>query len=400
MSVLLPFVGIALLVAFLFLLSESRSNIKWRTVAVGMALQTTIALFVLKVPIGQKILQAITNGVQTIISFGNDGLGFVFGDLAKSTGSAGMVFGIQVLGQIIFFSALTSILYYTGIMNKVVSFIGGIIGKLMGTTRAESFSATMNTVLGVSDTPVMIKPFINKLTRSELFAVLVGGTASMAGSILVGYTLLGIPLQFLLLACFMVAPAGLVVAKMLIPETEESQTNEPLKLDRKLGSANIFDAIASGTQQGVQIAISVGGMLIAFVSIIALINGGLGFFNTDLSTVLGYIVYPFAYLLGIDAANIMPVASAIGTKFAVNEFVAFAQIGEVMSTFDVRTQAITTIALGGFANFSVIGILLGGFSVISPERRPLVAELGFKAILGGLICNLISAAIVSIILFF
>ncbi|ENM5826053.1 NupC/NupG family nucleoside CNT transporter [Vibrio cholerae] len=392
--------GAILLVAWLF--STNRKNINLRTVSLALLLQIFFALLVLYVPAGKEALNSVTGAVSQLINYGQDGIGFVFGGLAN--GSVGFVFAINVLGIIIFFSALISGLYHLGIMPKVINLIGGGLQKLLGTGRAESLSATANIFVGMIEAPLVVKPYLHKMTDSQFFAVMTGGLASVAGGTLVGYASLGVELNYLIAAAFMSAPAGLLMAKIMLPETEKVDVvtaEDELDLPK---ATNVVEAIADGAMSGVKIAVAVGATLLAFVSVIALLNGLLGWvggwFGIELSfeLIMGYVFAPVAWLIGIPWQEAITAGSLIGNKVVVNEFVAFIQLIEVKQQLSAHSQAIITFALCGFANISTMAILIGGLGSLVPERRAFISKYGFRAIGAGVLANLMSASIAGVIL--
>ncbi|KQA19193.1 NupC/NupG family nucleoside CNT transporter [Vibrio metoecus] len=392
--------GAILLVAWLF--STNRKNINLRTVSLALLLQIFFALLVLYVPAGKEVLNSVTGAVSQLINYGQDGIGFVFGGLAN--GSVGFVFAINVLGIIIFFSALISGLYHLGIMPKVINLIGGGLQKLLGTGRAESLSATANIFVGMIEAPLVVKPYLHKMTDSQFFAVMTGGLASVAGGTLVGYASLGVELNYLIAAAFMSAPAGLLMAKIMLPETEKVDVvtaEDELDLPK---ATNVVEAIADGAMSGVKIAVAVGATLLAFVSVIALLNGLLGWvggwFGIELSfeLIMGYVFAPVAWLIGIPWQEAITAGSLIGNKVVVNEFVAFIQLIEVKQQLSAHSQAIITFALCGFANISTMAILIGGLGSLVPERRAFISKYGFRAIGAGVLANLMSASIAGVIL--
>lgn len=392
--------GAILLIAWL--LSTNRKNINLRTVSLALLLQIFFALLVLYVPAGKDALNSVTGAVSQLINYGQDGISFVFGGLAN--GSVGFVFAINVLGIIIFFSALISGLYHLGIMPKVINLIGGGLQKLLGTGRAESLSATANIFVGMIEAPLVVKPYLNKMTDSQFFAVMTGGLASVAGGTLVGYASLGVELNYLIAAAFMSAPAGLLMAKIMLPETEKIDVvtaDDELDLPK---ATNVVEAIADGAMSGVKIAVAVGATLLAFVSVIALLNGLLGWvggwFGIELSfeLIMGYVFAPVAWLIGIPWHEAITAGSLIGNKVVVNEFVAFIQLIEVKQQLSAHSQAIITFALCGFANISTMAILIGGLGSLVPERRAFISKYGFRAIGAGVLANLMSASIAGVIL--
>ena len=403
MSALISLVGIAVLFTVAFLSSTNRRQINWRTVSLALLLQFTLGGIVLYLPIGVSLLSAISGAVTSVLGNAQDGIAFVFGPIGAF--EMGFIFAFHVLPVIVFFSALVSVLYYLGIMGWIIRVIGGALQKLLGTSKAESMSATANIFVGQTEAPLVVKPYIPNMTRSELFAVMVGGMATVAGSVLAGYVLLGVELRYLLAASFMAAPGGFLMAKMMIPETEEIVEDSEeieLKFDEHV---NVIDAAAAGTSSGMALALNVGAMVLAFVGLIALINailawaGGLvGFESLSLQLLLGYAFQPLAFLLGIPWEETNLAGSLIGQKLVFNEFVAFVALTEQMESLSAHSQAVVTFALCGFANFSSIGIMLGGLGTMAPTRRSDVAELGVRAVFAGFLANLMSGAIASFFL--
>ena len=403
MSALISLVGIAVLFTVAFLSSTNRRQINWRTVSLALLLQFTLGGIVLYLPIGVSLLSAISDAVTSVLGNAQDGIAFVFGPIGAF--EMGFIFAFHVLPVIVFFSALVSVLYYLGIMGWIIRIIGGALQKLLGTSKAESMSATANIFVGQTEAPLVVKPYIPNMTRSELFAVMVGGMATVAGSVLAGYVLLGVELRYLLAASFMAAPGGFLMAKMMIPETEEIVEDSEeieLKFDEHV---NVIDAAAAGASSGMALALNVGAMVLAFVGLIALINailawaGGLvGFESLSLQLLLGYAFQPLAFLLGIPWEETNLAGSLIGQKLVFNEFVAFVSLTEQMESLSAHSQAVVTFALCGFANFSSIGIMLGGLGTMAPTRRSDVAELGVRAVFAGFLANLMSGAIASFFL--
>lgn len=388
----LSIISIILLLSIGYLLSNDKKAIKLRTILSGLIIQFIIMTFVLKVPIGAKILRGTALGVQKVVNFGNEGLAFVFGDLATK----GFVFAINVLALIIFVSALISLLQYLGIIPILVKYVGKGIAKVLGTTEVETFNAVGNIVLGQTEAPLLIKPYLKDLTESELFAVIVSGMASASASILVGYNALGVPMEYLLIAIFITPFSSLMMAKLIMPETEVSKTLN-VKVE-KSSAVNVFEAIGEGTYNGLMLALNVGAMLIAFIGLVALINAFLGILGTDLSKLLGFVFYPLGLMFGIPKNEILLFSSSIGTKFAVNEFVAFLNLKDSITSISPRTVAILSVSLCNFANFASIGIILGGFNAFAPSRKSDVARLGIKALIAATLTTLISGAIIGLLI--
>ncbi|WP_211829639.1 NupC/NupG family nucleoside CNT transporter [Kistimonas asteriae] len=405
MQILFSMLGIACLLGIAFLLSDNRKAIRLRTVCGAFILQAILGAFVLYIPIGQTVLASAAEGVQHVINFGNEGIGFLFGDLAKF--KLGFIFVINVLTIIIFFSSLMAVLYYLGVMQLIIKVIGGLLQKVLGTSRTESLSATANIFVGQTEAPLLVRPYISKMTQSELFAVMVGGLASVAGAVMVGYASMGVELKYLIAASFMAAPGGLLMAKIIKPETEFDKVNQDAHLDEDEENkpANVIDAAASGAANGMKLAANVGAMLLAFISLIALLNGLIGAFGgifgleaLSLQQILGYVFAPLAWVLGIPASEALQVGSLIGQKLVLNEFVAYVDFIAIKDTLTPHSQAIVTFALCGFANLSSIAILLGGLGVIAPERRKDIARMGLKAVAAGSLSNLMSAALAGLFL--
>ena len=404
-------VGMAALLGIAVLLSKDRRAINLRTVGGAFAIQFLFGAFVLYTSIGQTVLGAMTNGVQSIIDFGNAGISFLFGGLTTNEG-IGFVFALQVLPVIIYFSALISVLYYLGIMKWIINLIGGALSKLLGSSRAESLSATANIFVGQTEAPLVVKPFINTMTKSELFAVMCGGLASVAGSVLAGYANMGVPLEYLIAASFMAAPGGLLFAKIIMPETESpkvdlSDLDEDSDTEKPV---NVIDSAASGASSGLKLALNVGAMLLAFVGLIALLNGVfggvgsvVGIEDLTLERILGYIFSPLAFLIGVPWSEATTIGSFIGQKLVVNEFVAYLNFVPYLSEdapliLSEKSKAIVSFALCGFANLSSIAILLGGLGGIAPSRRGEIAKFGLLAVAAGTLSNLMSATIAGLFL--
>lgn len=408
LSALRGIIGIVALLVIAFLLSKDRSAINWRTVSFAFSLQILLGAFVLYVPFGKDVLGSITNGVQQVINSAQAGINFLFGGLGTDAmfgNGVGFVFAIRVLPVIIFFSSLIAVLYYLGVMQWVVKIIGGGLQKLLKTSKPESLSATANIFVGQTEAPLVVRPYIAKMSQSELFAIMVGGLASVAGSILAGYAGLGVKLEYLIAASFMAAPGGLLMAKLLMPETEEiSNDYTDVEIDKEGEKpANVIDAAASGAASGLKLAVNVGAMLLAFIAIIALLNSMvsgfgnlLGFEGITIEWMLGYLFAPFAFVIGVPVEEMLQAGSFIGQKIVVNEFFAYVNFVEIKDTLSPATQAIVTFALCGFANLSSIAILLGGIGSMAPNRRPDIARLGMKAMMAATMANLMSAAIAGV----
>ena len=399
---MMGFAGIALLFALAVLFSTNRRAIRMRTVATAFALQVGVAALVLYVPFGRQMLGGVVRAVQHVINYGNAGIEFVFGTQARD--SLGFTIALNVLPVIVFFSALMSVLYYLGIMQKVVAILGGAVRKLLGTSQPESMSAVSNIFVGHTEAPLVVKPYLASLSESELFAVMTGGCATIAGAVMAGYATMGVDLEYLITASFMAAPAGLMMAKIMIPETEGAAIEfDPDATGGEERAVNIFEAIGNGAATGLTLALNVGAMLLAFVAMIALLNGLLsgvggwfGFEDLTLQYLLGKLFAPLAFLVGVSWGEAAEAGSLIGQKLVINEFYAYASFVQIKETLSPHTQVIVTFALCGFANLTSIAILLGGLGSIVPSRRRDIARLGLKAVIGGTLANLMSAALAGI----
>ncbi|MDP0123560.1 NupC/NupG family nucleoside CNT transporter [Glaesserella parasuis] len=408
MGTLNSLLGIVVLLGIAFLLSNNKRAINFRTVFGALASQIGIAALILYVPVGRNALGAMAEGVAKVISYGNEGVAFLFGGLVSDKmfevfGGGGFVFAFRILPIIVFFSALISLLYYVGIMQWVIKIIGGGLQKVLGTSQAESMSAAANIFAGQSEAPLVVKPYISKMTESELFAVMCGGLASIAGSVMAGYAGMGVPLTYLIAASFMAAPAGLLFAKIILPQTEKfNDSIENVELEKP---ANVLDAAAAGASSGMHLALNVGAMLISFIALIALINGVLGavggwfgYEGLNLGLILGWIFKPLAWAIGVPWNEAEVAGQMIGLKLAINEFVGYLEFAKYLGpeapmALTDKTKVIVTFALCGFANFSSIAILIGSLGSMAPNRRGDVARLGIKAVIAGSLANLMSAAI-------
>ena len=403
MGILGSILGIVVLLVIAVLFSNNRKAINLRTVLGALAIQIGFAALILYVPFGRDALQATANGVSNVIAYGNEGINFVFGGLSDPS-NAGFIFAVKVLPIIVFFSGLISVLYYLGIMQVVIKVIGGALQAALGTSKAESMSAAANIFVGQTEAPLVVRPYIKNMTQSELFAIMAGGTASIAGSVMAGYAGMGVPLTYLIAASFMAAPAGLLFAKILFPQTEQFTDKQP-ETDDSEKPTNVLEAMAGGASAGMQLALNVGAMLIAFVGLIALINGILGgvggwfgYGDLTLQSIFGWIFKPLAYLIGVSWEESAVAGQMIGLKLAVNEFVGYLEFAKYLQpdtavVLSEKTKAIITFALCGFANFSSIAILIGGIGGMAPNRRGDVARLGLKAVVAGTLANLMSATI-------
>ncbi|NGP61395.1 NupC/NupG family nucleoside CNT transporter [Paenibacillus thiaminolyticus] len=393
---LLGILGI-FLIAFAF--SKNRKAINPRTVIGAFAIQFIFALIVLKWEFGKKMLNYLAAVVQSIIDSTNAGIQFLFGGILGAE-KAGFTFALQVLPIIIFFCSLIAVLYYLGIMQWATKIIGGFLAKVLKTSETESMSAAANIFLGPTEAPLVVKPYIEKMTKSELFAIMVGGLACVSGSVLGGYAMLGVPIEYLLAAAFMGAPGGLLLAKIMMPETDHQLRAERVEMVKDTESRNVIDAAARGASDGLKIAAGVGAMLLAFISLIFLVNmiigwvgGVFGIEALTLEQILGYLFAPIAFLIGVPWSEALQAGSFIGQKFVLNEFVAYTSFAPEIAQLSPKSVVIISFALCGFANLAAIALLIGGLGGIAPSRRQDLAEMGFRAVIAATLANLMSAAI-------
>lgn len=412
---LMGFVGIAALFALGFALSTNRRAINPRTVFGALALQMGIGALVLWVPTGRDGLAWFSHGVESVLHSGKAGIQFLFGNLVNfSVEGIGFVFALNVLPLVIFFSAFIAVLYYLGIMQVIIRVIGGAMAKVLGTTQAESMSAVSNIFIGQSEAPLVVKPVMPKMSDSEFFAVMCGGMASVSGTVLAGYVMMGVNMEYLLAASFMAAPGGILFAKLLVPETKKADyvIDKTIQFDGE-PPVNILAAAGEGAMSGLKIAAAIGAMLITMIGLVELVNtmlGGVGnWFGLSLSLelILGWLFAPVAFLLGVPWSEAVVAGAMIGKKIILNEFVAYSDFSAYLkSAQDVlaaglpvlteKTKVIVSFALCGFANISSIGILIGGLGTLCPSRSSFIAQYGVKTLIAATCSNLMSAAIAGI----
>ena len=393
-------VGIVTLFGLALLLSNNRRHLNYRTLGTAFALQVAIAALILYVPGGDTVLNGLVQGVQNVIDYANVGIEFLFGPLAeKKTGT--LIFAIHVLPVIVFFASLMATLYYLGIMQKVVSILGGWLHKLLKTSRTESMSAISNIFLGHTEAPLVVRPYLAGTTNSEMFAIMTVGMATIAGAVMAGFAAMGVSLKFLITASFMGAPGGLLMAKIIMPETDYRDPKlDHAQFSPEARPVNVFEAAANGARDGVMLALNIGAMLLAFVAMIALVNGMIGGLGElagveglTFQKILGTLLAPLAFVLGIPWNEAVAAGSLIGQKFVVNEFVAYVNFVDIRADLSTHTQVVMTFALCGFANLSSIAMMLGGLGSLVPERRSDIARMGLRSVLAGTLANLMSAVL-------
>ena len=397
--------GLLLILSLGFGLSRNRGAISWRVVAWGVALQTLFAVFVLRVPIGQKIFAALGAVVTKILGFSYAGSEFVFGEIGKQHSSIGVVFAFQIMPAIIFVSALFAIMYYLGIMQVVVKAFAVAMNKIMGASGAESLDVAASIFMGQTEAPLTIRPFLPRMTRSELMTVMTAGMAHVSGSIMAAYIAFGIEARHLLTAVIMTAPGTIMKAKILEPETEVPETLGGVRVEIPRTDVNVLDAAARGTGEGLQLMLNVIAMLISFIALIALVNGFfswvhgyVAWFPASLQTVLGWVFRPIAWVMGVPWHDSGTIGALLGERMVINEFIAYAHLGPLKGSLDPVSFTIATFALCGFANLSSVGIQIGGIGALAPERKHDLARLGFRAMIAGTLANFLSATLAGILL--
>ncbi|HEN6750690.1 TPA: NupC/NupG family nucleoside CNT transporter [Streptococcus agalactiae] len=400
MQFIYSIIGILLVLGIVYAISFNRKSVSLSLIGKALIVQFIIALILVRIPLGQQVVSVVSTGVTKVINCGQAGLNFVFGSLADSGAKTGFIFAIQTLGNIVFLSSLVSLLYYVGILGFVVKWIGKGVGKIMKSSEVESFVAVANMFLGQTDSPILVSKYLGRMTDSEIMVVLVSGMGSMSVSILGGYIALGIPMEYLLIASTMVPIGSILIAKILLPQTEPVQKIDDIKMDNKGNNANVIDAIAEGASTGAQMAFSIGASLIAFVGLVSLINMMLSGLGIRLEQIFSYVFAPFGFLMGFDHKNILLEGNLLGSKLILNEFVSFQQLGHLIKSLDYRTALVATISLCGFANLSSLGICVSGIAVLCPEKRGTLARLVFRAMIGGIAVSMLSAFIVGIVTLF
>ena len=397
--------GIALILGLGLALSRHRRAISWRVVAWGVGLQLAFAIFVLQVTVGQQLFSALGDVVKTILGFSYVGSEFVFGEIGKQHSSLGIIFAFQVLPAIIFVSALFAILYYLGVMQLVVKAFAIVMNKVMGASGAESLNVAASIFMGQTEAPLTIRPFLPRMTRSELMTVMTAGMAHVSGSIMAAYIAFGIEARHLLTAVIMTAPGTIMMAKIIEPETETPETLGGVKVEIPRTDVNIVDAAARGTTDGLHLMLNVIAMLVSFIALVALLNGAFGWvhgyvtwFPESIQTVLGWIFRPIAWVMGVPWHDSGTIGSLLGERMVLNEFIAYKDLGPLRGQLDPVSFTIATFALCGFANVSSVGIQIGGIGALAPDRKHDLARLGFRAMIAGTLANFLSATLAGMLL--
>jgi concentrative nucleoside transporter, CNT family len=401
MERLLSLVGLVVILGIAYLFSTDRKAIRGKTVVWGLVLQLLFALFVLKTSVGQLVFAWLGAKINRLLQFSFVGSEFVFGKLGMPGGGGdniGFIFAFQVLPTIVFIAALFAILYYMGVMQIVVKLFAQVMTRLMGASGAESLNVAASIFMGQTEAPLTIRPYLNNMTRSELMTVMTSGMAHISGGIMGAYIAFGVEAKHLLAAVIMTAPGTILLAKMLVPETEQPETAGTVRLVVPRTDANVIGAAARGTGEGLSLALNVGAMLISFLALVALVNAVLGIVGLKLETLLGYVFGPMALIMGVPAKDALTVGNLLGTRMVLNELIAYSQLGLLKASLDPRSFTIATYALCGFANFGSVGIQIGGIGALAPERRNDLARLGLRALLAGTFANFMTACIAGLLL--
>ncbi len=405
--------GILLILLLAYLSSTDRKAIRPRTVVVGLALQICFAILVLRVSFGVKMMSILGDGANKLLSYSYAGSSFVFGDLGSRASKYGFFFAFQILPIIIFIAAFFAILYHYGVMQFIIKQLAKVMMKLMGASGVESLNVAASIFMGQTEAPLTIRPFLPKVTKSELMTIMTSGMAHISGAVMGAYIAYGVEARHLLAAVIMTAPGTILISKMLVPETEKPLTAGQMKIEgvqfEERGS-NVLEAAAKGTVDGLHLALNVAAMLISFLALVALVNGILGgthnffaahgvqWFPSSLQSIFGVLLAPVAWVIGVPWHDCLAIGNLLGTRTVLNELIAFSMLGAEKASLDPRSFTIATFALCGFANFSSIGIQIGGLSALAPNRRHDLAKLGFRAMIAGTMANLMSASIVGILL--
>lgn len=400
MERLISLLGLFVMLGIAYALSENRKSIQWRTIITGVILQVVFGLVILKTDFGRNLFNTIGLGFNAILGYTTEGAKFLFGSLATPSESLGFIFATMVLPTIIFMSSLMSVLYHIGIMQKVVEVLAKVMMKVMRTSGAESLAAAANIFVGQTEAPLVIMPYVNKMTKSEIMCLMTGGMATVAGGVLAAYVGFGIDAGHLLAASVMSAPAALVCAKLMVPEMEESTTAGIVKVDLPKVADNVIDAAATGASDGLKLAVNVAAMLLSFIALIAMLNGILGglgglvgYPNLSFELIMGYVNAPIAWLLGVPWDDCLAVGSILGKKLVLNEFVGYLDLIKAKAVMSERATILTTYALCGFSNFSSIAIQIGGIGTLAPEKRPVLVKYGIYSLIGGTLACYMTACI-------
>ena len=399
MSAILNLIGMALILGVMFLFSNGKKQIKWKMIFKALIAQFVLCLIFIKLPTGIWVIEKISDAFLLVLGYGRTGLSFVFGPLIDIEKS-GFIFLFQVLTNLIFFGALVNVLSYLGILGFVIKVIGSAVGKLIGTTRVESFISVANMFLGQTESPLLISKYLSNMTKSEIFVVVVAGMGSMSVSILGGYNALGIPMQFLILACTMIPFGSIIMSKILYPEQEEVEITSKLEIDRKQAGCNVIDALGNGAMDGIKLVSAIAASLVAIVAMVALVNGILSPTGLTIEKIFGWIFYPVSYFMGLNGEYTDFGAQLLGSKLVLNEFVAFSELAPALQSMDYRTQAVLCIAISGFSNIGSMAVCVASIGSLFPPKKQVLAQIIVRALLGAFALNLFNAFMVGLVLSF
>lgn len=403
---LVSLLGVIVILGLAFLLSDNKKKINYKMVATGIVAEIVLILAILKIPVVEAFFQGIGYGVNKLFEFTNEGTKFLFGNLLNAGNeNIGFIFAFQILPTILFMSAVMSVLYHYGIMQRVIKFLGVGFKKIFGTSGAETMTAVANMFVGQTEAPLFVKPYIEKMTKSEVFTMMTAGMGSISVGALAGYVALGIPAKHLIIASVISAPAAIIISKIMIPETEVPETAGEIEISTEREHKTVIEAFSSGTSQGLMLALNVGAMLLTFIAAIALINavlgaiGGLfGFSTLSLSWVLGRLFAPIGWIIGLPLSDITLAGDLFGQKIVINEFMSYIKLSEIMNTLSERSVTILTYALCGFANIASIGIQVAGIGGLAPGKKTQLGELGMRALISGTLVTLFNAALIGVII--
>jgi len=400
MKFILNILGIVVVLFLMWLLSYNKKSVKINIIIRGIVVELVIAFILVKIPAGRMVISILSDGVSKVLSYANDGIEFMFGSLSSPEAPTGSIMAIQTLGVIIFVSALFNVLYYLGILSIVIKYVGKAVGKIMGTSEVETFVAAANMFLGQSDSPILISKYLSRMTDSEIMVVLVSGMGSMSANVLGGYMGLGIPMEYLLIASVLVPFGSILVAKILLPQTEEIVEIGDIEIDNKGDNVNVLSALSEGGATGLQVAMSIAASLMVMISVVGLINGVLGIFNLSLQQILGIVFAPLGAMMGLEGEYIKEAGQLLGSKLVLNEFVAFAELGTMIKSMDYRSGLVMTIALSGFANVGSMGVCVSAIGSLCVDKRAVLSKLAPRAMLGGFAVSVLSSMMVGIMTLF
>ena len=400
MDCVLNILGIIFLFVCAYVLSYHKQAISWKLIGRCLLLQFVWALFLVKVPIGSLAVSKLGDFITTIVGYSRSGLEFVFGSLVNPTGASGFIFVVQVLGTIIFVGSLVEVLNYLGVLGWIIAKLGHLVGKISGCSQLEGFICTANIFLSDTEAPFMMSRYLKFMTKSEIMAMLVSGMSSMSVSIFGGYIAMGIPANYLIIASALVPFSSIIINAMLLPEEEKPQIVEKIDLSGESKASNIIEAIANGSMKGIEMVIAIAASIVAIISMVSLVNGGLAFINLKLEQIFAWLFSPFAYFMGLGNDLTLWAGELLGSKMILTEFIPFAALGKVIDTLNTRTAMMLSVAISGFANVSSMAICVSGIAALCPEMRGTLSKLVFKGMLGGFAASVLNALILGIILWF